>query len=108
MRKTLQLQLPIAALTVAILTLIAVSVHYDDEPLKHFTRSFEKQKIFSADPALKIKTPLSMPFLVMAGLRLPVIISPCSGNFKAFSLNSLFIFALPVFPYRGPPIALPS
>ncbi|SEM64133.1 hypothetical protein SAMN04489760_12917 [Syntrophus gentianae] len=108
MRKTLKLQLPIAALTVAILTLIAVAVHYDDEPLKHFTRSFEKQKTFSSCPTLNIKTPLSMPFLGPLGMRFHVSISSCRGTLSAYFPNPLLIFFLPLFPYRGPPTAIPS
>jgi len=106
MKKAHKAHLPLAALTVAIFALIAFTIHYDDKPLKHFTCSFVKHKIFSSGPTAKIKTPVSVPFLGTMITPLHINALSCRGNFVAFVQNPAGIFSRSVFPYRGPPNAI--
>jgi len=107
MKKALKAHLHLAALTVALFALIAFTVHYDDEPLKHCTRSFVKQKIFSSGLTAKIKTPLSMPFRGTIITLLHINALSCIGNFKPMVQTPTGIFSRSVSPYRGPPTAIP-
>lgn len=108
MRKLLKFNLPLLALTVAIFTIIAFTVHCDDTPFKYSTHSFVKQKISSSGPTSKIKIPCSAYVLGSALTTLNFNISSFRWNSGIHLQTFTSILAESVPSYRGPPIAIPA